>query len=58
MVILFFKAVREADTDHEPAADKIRRILESHVEEAKTGEERDRAEKDLAKFRSSSPKPQ
>lgn len=50
MVILFFKAVREAEADHEPAPDKMRRILESHVEEAETDEEREAAAEALNKF--------
>lgn len=50
-MILFFKAIREADADREPASDKMRRILESHVKEAETDEERERAERDLAQFK-------
>lgn len=58
MVILFFKSMREAGSDQEePGADKMRRILQSHVDEARTDEERERAEKELAKFRESTPDP-
>lgn len=51
MVILFFKSVREADADHEPASDKMRRILESHVEDAETDEDRERAQQQLREFK-------
>ena len=34
----------------EPLQNKMRRILESHVDEAKTDEERERAEKALRDF--------
>lgn len=49
-MILFFKAVREGDPDNEPTADKMRRILESHVEDANTDEDRERAERELRKL--------
>jgi hypothetical protein len=58
MLILFFKAAPESDSNKEPIADKMRRILESHVEDADTGEEREKAELDLAKFKDTSSKPQ
>ncbi|MCV9935593.1 hypothetical protein OIU35_04390 [Boseaceae bacterium BT-24-1] len=50
MLILFFKSVGKAGFAQEPLADKMRRILESHAAEARTSEERERAEKDLAKL--------
>jgi len=50
MVILFFKALKDGDSDKEPIADKMRRILESHVKDAETDEDRERAERDLRKF--------
>jgi hypothetical protein len=34
----------------EPPEDKMRRILQSHVDEAKTDKERERAERELAKL--------
>lgn len=53
MLILFLKAVGSAsryDSDQEPLPDKMRRILQSHVDAAKTDEERERAERELWKF--------
>lgn len=50
MVILFFKALREAASDYEPVIDKMRRILEAHLEAAETDEDRDRASKRLPQF--------
>lgn len=50
MLTLFFKAVRSGGSDQEPPQDKMRRILESHVEDAKTDEDRERAEKELARL--------
>lgn len=50
MVILFFKSVNDVDADKEPVEDKMRRILESHVEDAETDEERERVERDLLRF--------
>jgi hypothetical protein len=53
MRILFFKSLsetRRGDADNEPTGDKMRRILESHVDEAKTAEDRERAEKALRDF--------
>lgn len=52
MRILFFKASRQLDKEEgdEPSSDKMRRILESHVDEAETDEDRERAEKALQKF--------
>jgi hypothetical protein len=57
MVILFFKAIGQVDSDKEATADKMRRILESHGEAAETGEERERAELDPSKFRVASSGP-
>ncbi|MHC1949570.1 hypothetical protein IF803_35115 [Bradyrhizobium sp. UFLA06-06] len=52
MLILFLKATEASqdDSDQEPLPDKMRRILRSHVDEAKTDEERERAEGELRKF--------
>jgi hypothetical protein len=52
MLILFFKSADSSgcDSDRESLPDKIRRILQSHVDEAKTDEERERAERELVKF--------
>lgn len=49
MKFLLIKAelAREAK---EPPEDKMRRILQSHVDEAKTDKERERAERELAKL--------
>ena len=49
MKILLVKAeiARQAK---EPPEEKMRRILESHVDEAKTEEERRRAKRELRKF--------
>jgi len=52
MLILFFKAARAEGSDQEPLQDKMRRILRSHVEEAKTEEEMARAKRELANFAS------
>lgn len=49
-MILFFKSVKDGGPDKEPIEHKMRRILESHVEEAETDEARERAERDLRKF--------
>lgn len=56
MRILFFKSLRQPDRDedNEPAPDKMRRILESHVDEAKTDEEMEVAQRDLRKFEEAS----
>lgn len=54
MLILFFKAVREGGPDNEPIEDKMRRILESHIEEAETDEKREGAERDLSRLLSAS----
>lgn len=54
MLVLFFKATPDAGSprrpDKEAPADKMRRILETHVDEAKTDEERERSERELRKF--------
>jgi hypothetical protein len=54
MLVLFFKSAnalrRDDQSDNEPVDDKMRRILESHVEEAEPGEERARAENALREF--------
>lgn len=53
MMILFFKAIcaRPRDApDEEPLPDKLRRILQSHVDEARTDEDREKAEEALRKF--------
>lgn len=50
MLILFFKSASNVGTYKEPAVDKMRLILESHVEDAETGEERGRAEGTLRDF--------
>lgn len=52
MHILFFKATRQtgSDSDKEPVEDKMRRILESHVDEAETDEDRERAERELQRL--------
>ena len=52
MLILFLKstAASREDTDKEPLPDKLHRILQSHVDEAKTEEERERAERELRKL--------
>lgn len=52
MRILFFKAARQPDKGEVqvPLQDKMRRILESHVDEAKTEDERERAERELRKL--------
>lgn len=50
MLILFFKAARDGGPDKEPAEEKMRRILEWHVEDAETAEDRERAEMELRKF--------
>ena len=49
-MILFFKS-RTTDSDDEmPLTEKLRRILVLKVEEATTDQDRERAERDLAKF--------
>lgn len=50
MLILFFKAAREIDPSKEPPVDKMRRILQSHVDEAKTEDEKQRALRELQKL--------
>ena len=54
MLVLFFKATsnagRHRSADKELPADKMRRILEAHVAEAETSDERARAERELDKF--------
>jgi hypothetical protein len=50
MLILLFKADSAEGPDKEPIEDKMRRILESHVEDAETAEDRERAEMELRKF--------
>ena len=51
MRILFFKAARQLDREAQvPLPEKMRGILESHVEEAKTDDERERAERELKWF--------
>lgn len=50
MLVLFFKSVGEGDSNKEPIADKMRRILESHVDDANTDEDRERAERDLQRL--------
>jgi hypothetical protein len=56
MRILFFEAARQLEKGEAkvPLPDKMRRILESHVEEAKTDEDRERAERELQKFEGAS----
>ena len=50
MLILFLKS-RHADTDEQmPLPEKLRRILLLKVKEAKTEEDRRRAERDLREF--------
>lgn len=48
-VVLLIKA-ELAGRSKEPPEDKMRRILQSHVDEAKTDEERQRAKKALKEF--------
>jgi hypothetical protein len=56
-MILFLKSTPDADQQM-PLIEKLRRILVLKVEEAKTDQDRERAERDLAKFNSPSPDPQ
>lgn len=50
MLILFLKS-KSADPDEQiPLPEKLRRIFELRVKEAKTEEDRARAERDLEKF--------
>lgn len=55
MLVLFFKSLNAArrhdGADKEPIDDKMRRILELHVEEAETAEDREWAERKLDRFR-------
>jgi hypothetical protein len=54
MLILFLKS-KPTDADEQlPLPEKIRRILELKVKEAKTEEDRARAQRDLDKFTSQS----
>ena len=51
MRILFFKASpsdSSLDAEQLPIDEKLRRILELHVKEAKTEDDRERAERELA----------
>lgn len=51
MRILFFKAARQLDRGAQvPLPEKMRRILQYHIDEAKTDEDREAAEKELRKF--------
>lgn len=52
MIVLFFKTYRDAsgDEDADALPDKMRLILVSHVKEAKTSEEKERAERELSAF--------
>jgi hypothetical protein len=56
-MILFLKSVPDSD-DEMPLTEKLRRILMLKVEEATTDQDRERAERELAKFNSPSSKPQ
>jgi hypothetical protein len=49
MKILLIKAELAREAKESPE-EKMRRILESHVAEAKTPEDRERAERELQKF--------
>lgn len=52
MKILFLKATCASwdDSDKEPLPDKLRRILQSHIDAAKTDEERERPKRELRKL--------
>jgi len=50
MVTLIFKSVQEPTPDGEPLVDKMRRILEAHVKEARRAEGQDAADKRLQQF--------
>lgn len=53
MLILFLKSTDAScrdGSDKEPLPDKLRRILQSRIDEAKTDDERERAERELRKF--------
>lgn len=53
MLILFLKSTDSTspdETEEDPLAEKLRRILESRVKEAKTAEDREWAERELRKF--------
>jgi hypothetical protein len=53
MIVLFFKASSDAPPDDEPPGalpEKMRLILLTHVKEAKTLEERERAEREMERF--------
>lgn len=55
MRILFFKSApspsdSSVDAERLPIDEKLRRVLELHVEEAKTPEDEEHAEGELAKF--------
>lgn len=52
-MILFFKAVTPAPSA-DPEIEKMRQILLFHVKEAKTPEDREQAEKQLADFSAAS----
>lgn len=55
MVILLFKSVHQPASDDEPLVDKMRRILEAHVKDAKAGEDRELAQRELARFNTKQP---
>jgi hypothetical protein len=52
MIVLFFKTHTDAHGDEKPDAlpEKMRLILVSHVKEAKTPEDKERAERELSAF--------
>lgn len=47
---ILFRALSRDDNEQEPLPDKMRRILQSHIDEAKTDEDREDAIRELRKF--------
>ena len=58
MLILFLKSAPRDSDDEMPLTEKLRRILMLKVEEAKTDQERERAERELRKFEAPAEPPQ
>jgi hypothetical protein len=58
MLILFLKSQSTDSDDEMLLTEKLRRILMLKVEEAETDKDRERAERELAKFNSPSSEPQ
>jgi hypothetical protein len=50
MLILFLKSQAADSADEMPLAEKLRRILMLKVKEARTDQDRERAERELRKF--------